>query len=95
MDYTLPDDATMEKMRRAYAEQLDGKTDVLCYVPDAKSVAPERFACAHILLLYIALLLRYNVAYGNQIFDTHGSVGGIRRSQSAFGSVNNLGTSAR
>ena len=53
MDYTLPDDATMEKMRRAYAEQLDGKTDVLCYVPGAKRVAPERFACAHILLLYL------------------------------------------
>lgn len=95
MDYTLPDDATMEKMRQAYNEQLSRKADALCYIPDAVSIAPERFTCAHILFLYIAMLLRYNNGYGNQIYDAHGSVGGIRCSQSAFGSINNLGAIAR
>lgn len=95
MDCVLPDDDTMEKMRRAYAEQLSRRASALTYIPDAESVAPDLRACAHILFLYIALLLRYNTTYGNQIYDAHGSVGGVRCSQSTFGSINNLGSIAR
>ncbi len=95
MDCLLPDDETMEKMKKAYDEGLSGKAYALRYIPDAESVASPHSALSDILFLYIAMLLSYNIAYGNQIYDAHRSVGGIRCAQSTFGSINNLGTNAR
>lgn len=43
-----------------------------------------------VLFLYIVVILGYNVRYGTQIYDTDGGVGGLRRMQSAFGSLNHL-----
>lgn len=43
-----------------------------------------------VLFLYIVVILGYNARYGTQIYDTDGGVGGLRRMQSAFGSLNHL-----
>ena len=43
-----------------------------------------------VLFLYIIVILGYNARYGTQIYDTDGGVGGLRRMQSAFGSLNHL-----
>lgn len=43
-----------------------------------------------VLFLYIVVILGYNARYGTQIYDTDGGVGGLRRKQSAFGSLNHL-----
>ena len=43
-----------------------------------------------VLFLYIVVILGYNAMYGTQIYDTDGGVGGLRRMQSAFGSLNHL-----
>lgn len=43
-----------------------------------------------VLFLYIVVILGYNVRYGTQIYDADGGVGGLRRKQSAFGSLNHL-----
>ena len=43
-----------------------------------------------VLFLYIVVILGYNTMYGTQIYDTDGGVGGLRRMQSAFGSLNHL-----
>ena len=43
-----------------------------------------------VLFLYIVVILGYNTRYGTQIYDTDGGVGGLRRMQSAFGSLNHL-----
>ncbi len=43
-----------------------------------------------VLFLYIVVILGYNARYGTQIYDADGGVGGLRRMQSAFGSLNHL-----
>lgn len=43
-----------------------------------------------VLFLYIVVILGYNARYGTQFYDTDGGVGGLRRMQSAFGSLNHL-----
>lgn len=43
-----------------------------------------------VLFLYIVVILGYNARYGTQIYDTDGGVGGLRRMQSSFGSLNHL-----
>lgn len=43
-----------------------------------------------VFFLYIVVILGYNARYGTQIYDTDGGVGGLRRMQSAFGSLNHL-----
>lgn len=43
-----------------------------------------------VLFLYIVVILGYNARYGTQIYDTDGGMGGLRRMQSAFGSLNHL-----
>ena len=43
-----------------------------------------------VLFLYIVVILGYNARYGTQIYDTDGGVGGLRRMQSTFGSLNHL-----
>ena len=43
-----------------------------------------------VLFLYIIVILGYNARYGTQIYDADGGVGGLRRMQSAFGSLNHL-----
>ena len=43
-----------------------------------------------VLFLYIVVILGYNARYGTQNYDSDGGVGGLRRMQSAFGSLNHL-----
>lgn len=71
------------------------KTDVAEKTANGIAKQPLRPHISHacdikVLFLYIVVILGYNARYGTQIYDTDGGVGGLRRMQSAFGSLNHL-----
>ena len=71
------------------------KTDVAEKTANGIEQQPLRPHISHacdikVLFLYIVVILGYNARYGTQIYDTDGGVGGLRRMQSAFGSLNHL-----
>ena len=103
MDFLLPDDETVKKMCEEYASSL--KASALSYIKEATDdygdqsldkISHTRTRSApdildiKVLFLYIVVILGYNARYGTQIYDTDGGVGGLRRMQSAFGSLNHL-----
>lgn len=96
MDFVVADDESIKKMNAEFDVLLKGKAHALNYITnnaDKQSESGDNaFTLPYaILFLYIVLLLRYNNKYGTQIFDADGSMGRLRRNQSVFGSINNLG----
>ena len=84
---TLPDETEQSSSQK--------ETDVAEKTANGIEKQPLRthisYACdIKVLFLYIVINLGYNARYGTQIYDTDGGLGGLRRTQSAFGSLNHL-----
>ncbi len=90
MDYLLPDDNTMEIMRREFARLADcRRVKPLAYSPPAQT-RDSAYISGLLLFLYFVKILRYNMGYGTQIYDSDRSLGWLRCSECTFGKLNNL-----
>ena len=90
MDYLLPDEKTIEIMNEEYSKQGVKNASIF-----ALNSIPARGAGAHnkitiVFALYIMFLLRYNVKYGTEIFDSHRSMGRVQPIASTFRVLNHL-----
>lgn len=94
MDFLLPDDETIKLMNAEYAKTRAKNASIFAYDAQADESASEggrtSFIQIVLLFLYITKFLRYNVKYGTEIYDSHGSVGRVQPDASPFGIVNNL-----
>lgn len=97
MDFLLPDDDTMDIMRREFDRMKRGaRASALSFSDgEADSSAGNRDLGAYIstvfFLLYFVRRLRYNTSYGIQIFDADRSLEQIRSVGNNFGQLNDLG----
>ncbi len=93
MDFELPDEQTIEKMNRAYADMLKSVSplSVNGNTPPGKQDEIQGFnACARtnkIFILYFVFYLGYNLGYGTAIYDTDGSMGGFPSFKRPIGGV--------
>ena len=90
MDYLLPDDDTIKLMNDEYLRSGIKNASIF-----AINSTPARATCTHcsitiVFTLYIMFLLRYNVKYGTEIYDSHRSVGRIQPITSTFRVINHL-----
>lgn len=100
MDFQLPDENTMELMRKEFAE-LNGSSiaHTLCTSPHtAPPASPPPDICLHnahyitgmLLILYFIKVMSYNIGYGTQIYDSDGGLEKLQSVKYAFGKLNNL-----
>ena len=81
MDLQLPNENEMELMRREFAK---------LGIHNAATTLSANEGGHFVFLLYFALRLRYNILYGNKIFDSKGNLGRLRRARPAFEELNDL-----
>ena len=107
MDFILPDDATMDIMRKEF-NKLKLRENALAFA-FADSDAPDSLASAGqppanpahaalntyitavLLLLYFVKHIGYNTRYGTQIFDADGSMERLQSVGHIFRQLNDLG----
>ncbi len=91
MDFELPDEQTIEKMNREYANILQKVSPLSA--ENNKVKINDVNACAqtnNFFILYFIFYLGYNLGYGTAIFDTDGSMGGISPFKRPLGGVHNF-----
>ena len=98
MDYMLPDDDTMEIMRREFDKLKRGSGAQAFALSDGevadgtpKDTAYLAYISTAFLLLYFVKHLRYNTGYGIQIFDTDRSLERLQPVGRIFRQLNDLG----
>ena len=90
MDFLLPDDETIALMNEEYSKERAKNASIFAFDTPATRPHATTFVQTLVLTLYIARVLRYNLVYGTEIYDPHGSVGRIQPNTSTFGVVNHL-----
>ena len=100
MDFMLPDDDTMEIMRREFDSLKRGENARTFAFADnekplcrsgANGGAQLTYLPTALLLLYFVKHMSYNTGYGTQIFDTDGGLAQLQRVGSNFRQLNDLG----